>query len=266
MLARHGLEARKSLGQNFLVPGAAERIARIAQLGKDDWVVEIGPGLGALTDELCERAARVIAIDLDEKMIGVLRRELATRENLELVHADALKTDFAPLAGRAGRKLRLVGNLPYYISSPLIRHAIAQRAHLVDATFTLQKEVAERIAAKPGSKTYGALSVLVQLFCDASVEAKLAPGSFHPRPGVDSAVLRLVFLPVPRAEVDFAKFERVVFASFEHRRKTILNSMRDAGVDGAADALARAGIDPKRRAETLSVPEFAKLTAAVGER
>lgn len=271
LLKKHHLEARKSLGQNFLLPGNGERIARVAGIGKSDWVVEIGPGLGALTEALCDRAEHVIAVDLDKAMIRVLEKELGDRKNLELVHGDARTLDLAEIHARAGRKLKLVGNLPYYASSPLLRHAIDQRAHVSDVTFTLQKEVAERIAASPGGKIYGALTVLTCLWADASVPMKLAPGAFHPKPGVESAVLKLVLRETPRTVVeDFAMFEKVVFAAFAQRRKTIQNSMKDSGLGlpaaGIAEVLAQAGIDPMRRAETVSIEEFGKLYDAVRGR
>ncbi|HVO29796.1 MAG TPA: 16S rRNA (adenine(1518)-N(6)/adenine(1519)-N(6))-dimethyltransferase RsmA [bacterium] len=268
ILRKHGLEAKKSLGQNFLVPGAAERIARAARVRAGDVVVEIGPGLGALTEALLDLGAEVVAVDLDERMLAILREELAGREKLTLLHGDARDFDLAGIAARAGRPVKLVGNLPYYVSSPILRRAVAERAHLESATFTLQKEVADRIAAPPGSKTYGALSVLIGLYADASVALKLPPGAFHPPPGVDSAVLHLQFLKSPRAEVaDYAWFEKVVYACFSHRRKTVLNSMKDSDLDLPAEtltkALAAAGIDPMRRAESMSVEEFARLAAAL---
>lgn len=269
LLKRLGLSARKSLGQNFLVPGWAEKIAAAARVAPGDVVVEIGPGLGALTHALLDRGARVIAVDLDEAMIRVLREQLGGRPELELVHADARTLDLAAIAERAGSKVRVTGNLPYYASSPLLRRAVDQRAHVRSATFTLQKEVADRIAAPPGSKTYGALSVLTQVWADASVPLKLPPGAFHPRPGVDSAVLHLEMRERPAVEVpDAALFERVVFGAFSQRRKTILNSMKGSRELGVAaevvvQALATARIEPIRRAETLSVAEFGRLAEAV---
>ena len=274
LLQRHGLEARKSLGQNFLVPGPfAERIVRIAGVKRGETVVEIGPGLGALTGALVDAGARVVAVDLDEAMVRVLRETFAGNDAVEIVHGDARELELAPIAARAeGGKVRVVGNLPYYASSPLMRRTIEQRAYARTATFTLQREVADRIAAPPGSKTYGALSVIVGLHADATVPARLPPGAFHPRPGVESAVLHLVFRERPRAEVaDERLFEKVVFSAFGHRRKTIQNSMRDSTElplePGAiAKALSAAGIDPQRRAETVSVEEFARLANAVGDR
>lgn len=269
LLRKLGLSARKSLGQNFLVPGWGEKIAAAAQVASGDHVVEIGPGLGALTESLLDRGAIVTAVDLDEAMIRVLKKTLGDRASLTLVHADARELDFGAIAAKAGAKLRVTGNLPYYASSPLLRRAIDQRAHVRSATFTLQKEVADRIAAPPGSKTYGSLSVLTQVWADATVPLKLPPGAFFPRPGVDSAVLHLVMRDAPRVPVpDPAFFERVVFGAFSQRRKTILNSMRGSRELGAtpeavAAALAGAKIDPGRRAETLSVEEFGVLSESL---
>jgi 16S rRNA (adenine1518-N6/adenine1519-N6)-dimethyltransferase len=271
LLHRFGLEARKSLGQNFLVPGVGERIARATKVKAGDWVVEIGPGLGALTEALLDAGAHVIAVDLDANMLRILPEILGPRPELELVHCDARELDFAAIRARAPSPLKVVGNLPYYVSSSILRRTVDERAHLSSATFTLQKEVADRIAAPPGSKTYGSLSVLVGLYAKATVTLRLGPGSFLPPPGVDSAVLHLEMLATPRADVpDFALFEKVVYAAFAHRRKTIQNSMKDAALPlppgGLAAALAEAGIDPIRRAETVSVEEFGRLTAAVASR
>lgn len=268
LLDQYGLRAKKGLGQNFLLPGTGERIVRAARITADDWAVEIGPGLGALTEALLDVAARVIAIEIDPDMVRVLEGEYGDRPNLEIVQADARDFDLAAYHERAGRKLRLLGNLPYYLSSPLVRRAVEQRAHVVDAHFTLQKEVADRIAAPPGGREYGSLSVITGVWADASVALKLSPGAFHPRPGVDSALLRLVFRETPRVPVDDpALFERVVFAAFGQRRKTIQNSLRrsDLPLDppAIAGALAEAGVDPGRRAETLSVEEFGALYEAV---
>lgn len=268
LLQRYGIEARKSLGQNFLVPGAAERIARASRVKAGDAVVEVGPGLGALTEALLDVGAHVVAVDLDRKMLAILAETLKDRPNLELVHGDAREFDLGAVATRLGRKLKLVGNLPYYASSPILRRAVFERAHLESATFTLQKEVADRIAAPPGSKTYGSLSVLIGLYADATVVLKLPPGAFHPQPGVDSAVLHLVFREKPRAAVaNFDRFEKVVYAAFSHRRKTILNSLKDSDLDLEGPVLlaglSAAKIDPIRRAETVSVEEFAALTAAL---
>lgn len=267
-LRKLGLSARKSLGQNFLVPGWGAKIAAAARVQAGDHVVEIGPGLGALTEALLERGAHVIAVDLDEAMIRALRKVFEGHANLELVHKDARELDLGEISARVGAKLRVTGNLPYYTSSPLLRRTIDQRQHVRSATFTLQKEVADRIASPPGSKAYGSLSVLTQVHADATVPLKLPPGAFHPRPGVDSAVLHLEMREHPRVPLpDPALFERVVFGAFSQRRKTLLNSLRGSRElalppEVVAAALKGSGIDPGRRAETLSVEEFGVLAEA----
>jgi 16S rRNA (adenine1518-N6/adenine1519-N6)-dimethyltransferase len=269
LLRKLGLSARKSLGQNFLVPGWGAKIAAAARVEAGDHVVEIGPGLGALTDALLERGAHVTAVDLDEAMIRALKQMFGSHERLTLVHADAREVDFGEIAARANAKLRITGNLPYYTSSPLLRRTIEQREHVRSATFTLQKEVAERIASPPGSKAYGSLSVITQVSADATVPLKLPPGAFFPRPGVDSAVLHLEMRATPRVPIpDPALFERVVHGAFSQRRKTLLNSMRGSAELGVTPevvvaSLAASKIDPGRRAETLSVEEFGVLSEAV---
>ena len=269
LLKKLGLFAKKGLGQNFLVPGWAQKIAKAARITGGDWVVEIGPGLGALTEAALDAGAHVIAVDLDEKMIERLPEILGPREGLELVHADARELDLAPLAARAGTKLRVIGNLPYYASSPLLRRAVDQRAHVRSATFTLQKEVADRIASPPGSKVYGSLSVLVGVHAEASLPLRLPPGAFHPRPGVESAVLHLEMRERPLVDMpDPAWFEKVVFAAFSQRRKTILNSLKGSAIrepERITAALAQAKIDPQRRAETVSIVEFGALSEALRE-
>lgn len=267
-LRKLGLSARKSLGQNFLVPGWGAKIAAAARVEAGDHVVEIGPGLGALTDALLERGAHVIAVDLDEAMIRALKAVFEGRPNLELVHMDARELDLGEISKRVGAKLRVTGNLPYYTSSPLLRSTIDQQEHVRSATFTLQKEVAERIASPPGSKAYGSLSVLTQVRADATIPLKLPPGAFHPRPGVESAVLHLEMRASPRVPLpDPALFEKVVFGAFSQRRKTLLNSLRGSRELGlppetVVAALAKSGLDAGRRAETLSVEEFGTLTEA----
>lgn len=272
LLRRLGLPARKSLGQNFLVPGWGDRIAAAAGVRPGDRVIEIGPGLGALTEALLERGAHVVAVEIDAAMIRALEELFAGRPGLELVHADARALDIGAIATRGPETLRVTGNLPYYASSPLLRRTIDARRHIRSATFTLQREVAERVASPPGSRAYGGLSVLTQVWADARLPLVLPPGAFYPRPGVDSAVLHLEMRESPRAEVtDPTLFERVVHGAFAQRRKTIQNSMRSSrelglSAGAVAAALAEAGIDPGRRAETVSVEEFGRLAVAITRR
>lgn len=260
LLEAHGLRAKKSLGQNFLVDEHhARRIVEAAEVESGDTVVEVGPGLGAITSILCECSKRVIAIELDDTLAGLLAEGLGEPANLTVVHADARDVDLAPYA-----PARLVGNLPYYVSSPLVRWATAQHEHLVNATLTLQREVAERIAAGAGSRVYGALSAIVGLWAERRIAFRIPAGAFFPQPDVESAILQLTFLDGPRAPVrSMEHYERVVFAAFSKRRKTLSNSLKSTGqwdvgeIEAALDA---AKIDGRRRAETLEVEELAALS------
>lgn len=251
---------KKSLGQNFLVDaGAASMIIDAASLTKADAVVEIGPGHGVLTRGLAGRAGSVTAVELDDRLYAELLREMADVPNLEVVLGDALKFPFDQLPGR----VKVVANLPYYISTPIITRLIDARAKISLMVLMLQKEVAERISAPPGGRQYGYLSVMVQLYAKAETLFTVPASSFYPVPKVDSAVLRLTVLPEPAAACrDYALFEKVVSAAFSQRRKTLANSLKSLkGIN--PDTIPRikdTGIDPTRRAETLSVAEFAALT------
>ncbi len=257
------IRAKKSLGQNFLRdPHYLKRIADAAQICSDDQVLEIGPGLGHLTHVLAERARRVLAIEVDDRLIDGLRREFAARDGFELLHADALEFDYASLQGR----WKVVANLPYYISTPIIQRLVQNRRTFISLTLMLQKEVAERIAAPPGGKDYGYFSVLVQYYAVPRIEFNVPPGCFTPQPEVDSTVVTLMMrdtppLPQCSEEVMF----RVVKAAFSQRRKTLRNSLKqlDAPRERMDNVQAAAGIDLGRRAETLSLEEFGRLAAAL---
>ena len=253
------IRAKKSLGQNFLKdPHYLRMIADAARLVPGDQVVEIGPGLGHLTRVLAASAGKVLAIELDERLIAPLRREFAANPNIEVVQADALGYPYASLPG----KWKVVANLPYYISTAVLQELIARREKFVSLTLMLQKEVAERIAASPGGKEYGYLSVLVQLYAEPRIEFTVPPGAFTPRPDVESAVVTLSLRGAPAVSVrDEGFLLRVVKAAFSQRRKTLRNSLRQ--LDPAKEKLEAAarltGIDLGRRAETLSVEEFGRL-------
>jgi 16S rRNA (adenine1518-N6/adenine1519-N6)-dimethyltransferase len=251
---------KKSLGQNFLRdPRYLGKIVHAARVGRDDQVLEIGPGLGDLTRALTERAKRVLAVELDDRLVSRLRSEFGSVPNFELVHADALEYDYASLTGR----WKVVANLPYYISTPLIQKLIAGRAKFVSLTLMLQREVAERISAPPGGRDYGYFSVLVRFYSVPRMEFPVPAEAFTPRPKVDSAVITLAIRDLPAFPVqDEAFFIRVVKAAFSQRRKTLRNSLKLLGLpdDAVASAASAAGIDPGRRAETLSVEEFCGLS------
>lgn len=267
LLRRHGLRPKKSWGQNFL--GSDHHLGAIADacaLEPGDTVVELGAGLGHLTRKLAATGARVVAVERDRDLVPILRDELAGLP-VEVIEANAATIDLAPIRARSDRDLVVVGNLPYHLSTEILFHVEAQRSLVQRMVFLLQKEVTDRIAASPGGKEYGVLSVLLQLHADVDVPHHVPSGAFTPPPEVESAVVRLERRDSPRADPgDEALFRKVVKGAFAQRRKTVANSLKGAGV-AAADALARAfeqaGIDPGRRAETLSVEEFAALTRAL---
>jgi 16S rRNA (adenine1518-N6/adenine1519-N6)-dimethyltransferase len=258
------IHPKKSLGQNFLTdPHYLRKIVDAAQVSDQDLVVEIGPGMGHLTRELVARARKLIVIELDDRLIPRLRDEFGSLPNVEIVHADALQYDYGSLPGRG----KVVANLPYYISTPLIQRLIAHRDRFSTLTLMLQREVAERIAADPGGKEYGFLSVLVQYFAVPRLEFTVPAGAFTPRPKVDSAVLTLVMRDHPEhAVADESLFLRVIKAAFSQRRKTLRNSLSQ--LDHPREIMdavhAKTGIDPGRRAETLSVVEFGILADFLG--
>jgi 16S rRNA (adenine1518-N6/adenine1519-N6)-dimethyltransferase len=271
LLERYGLHAKKSWGQNFLVdPRVQERIVAAAGLSRDDVVVEIGAGLGALTRRLVGQAGLVIAIEPDPDLANLLRQELGTSPGLRIEQADALLFDFAAAARAAGRPLVVVGNLPYQITSPLlfaITDAAAGGEVIGRAVLMVQKEFAQRMLTGPGSKVYGRLSVMVQQQAEGEIVFHVGPAAFHPRPAVTSSVLRLRPRPGPLAPVrDPAQFAFIVKQAFGARRKMLRRALEPiAGSEAAAAALMLAGIEGTRRAEELSVAEFARLADAFGE-
>jgi 16S rRNA (adenine1518-N6/adenine1519-N6)-dimethyltransferase len=253
-----GHVARKRFGQNFLAdPHYLARIADAVAPRPGDIVVEIGPGLGALTAELIARAGRVIAIEIDRDLAARLAERFPPHA-LELVVGDALAFDFRTL----GRNLRVVGNLPYNISSPLLFHLADQAGALHDLTVMLQKEVVARMTAEPATPEYGRLTVMLQVTFAIERLFTVPPGAFRPPPTVDSAVARLVPLGSAAPQIaDRARFARVVTAAFGQRRKTLRNALSDLV---SPPAFAAADVDPQRRGETLSVAEFVALADAAG--
>ena len=253
------IRAKKALGQNFLTDmNTVAMIAEAADIRPEDNVLEIGPGLGVLTHVLAERAGHVTAIELDERLFHKLNRDLHYK-NLEIILGDALKFPYEKLEG----KVKVVANLPYYISTPLITRLLAARDNVSMMVLMLQKEVAERLTAPPGGKEYGYMTVMVRLYAEARMLFTVSKEAFDPVPKVDSAVIRLDVRDLPAAPCrDYALFEKVVSAAFSQRRKTLRNTLKGSGLftpEGIA-AFEESGIDPGRRAETLSVTEFAQLT------
>jgi 16S rRNA (adenine1518-N6/adenine1519-N6)-dimethyltransferase len=259
LLRKYDLLPKRSFSQNFLIqPGAIAQIAdATAALGHQ--VVELGPGLGALTYALLERGCHVLAVELDRDMVRVLRAELSDQERLELRHSDAAKVDLGEYSSACGSKLVVTGNLPYQATGAILRRVIAHRGLLHGAVMMVQREVRDRLVAEPGTKQYGALTVFTRAAFEIETVCRLRPGSFYPAPKVDSAVVRLLPRKMPLAE-ETETFQSVVRAAFQMRRKTLRNALRALGNAERADhALSGAGIDPGRRGETLSVEEFASL-------
>lgn len=262
LLQRHGLRAKKSLGQCFLVDdGALCHILEAAELTETDTVLEVGAGLGALTRRLAAAAGRVIAVELDGRLIPILEGQLAGAANVELVHGDILSLDPAELAGGP---YKVVSNLPYYVTGAVLRHLLAASVRPQLMVLTMQREVAQRLSAGPGQMNL--LAVGVQYYGEVRTVRVLKAGSFYPRPGVDSAIVRVDLFPEPRVEVvDEALFFRVVRAGFGQKRKQLRNSLRAGlGIPAthAEKALAAAGIDPRRRAQSLSLAEWGRLADA----
>jgi 16S rRNA (adenine1518-N6/adenine1519-N6)-dimethyltransferase len=269
LLRRYGLAAKKSWGQNFLVSQRVYRaIVDATVAADDDWIVEIGAGLGTLTMRLAQRIPEgmLLAIERDRDMVRVLEAELGHLDNVEIIEANALKYDLVAAARWHGDPIAVCGNLPYQISSQILFHILEARQHVSRAVVMLQREVADRLLAKPSTKAYGALGVLVQTYADVTSVVRASPGAFVPAPEVESTVVKLVPKPPPEAaQRDPHHYAAVVHAAFRQRRKTLRNAIR-AGFGEAADpALERAGIAPERRGETLSIGEFAALSDALAD-
>ncbi len=254
---------RQALGQHFLRDATvAHAIVDLVGPTADDFVLEIGPGEGALTGELQRRAGRFVALEIDPVLAARLRQRFP---GAEIIDADARGWDYGALTAPPGGRVLVVGNLPYSVGKPILMALVTARTAIQEMALMLQREVAERVAAAPGSRTYGSLSVLTQLYCDVRVAFKVPPGAFKPPPKVDSAVIHLKVLAEPRvALADERRFHTVVRAAFAQRRKTLANAL--AGGLGVAAGAARgaaeaAGVDPGRRAETLTILEFARLAA-----
>ena len=260
LLSKYELQPKRSFSQNFLIqPDAIAKIADAA-LAMGDQVVELGPGLGALTHALLERGARVLAVELDRDMVRVLDAEFANRDRLEVRLGDAVDLDLEAYSNACGAKLVVTGNLPYQATGAIIRRVVAQRAVLEGAVLMVQKEVRDRLIAPPATKEYGALTVFTRAAFEVETVCRLRPGSFYPPPKVDSAVVRFTPWAEPLAE-ESESFRQVVRAAFQMRRKTLHNALRALGDAGRSSrALSEADIDPGRRGETLSVEEFARLT------
>lgn len=266
LVKKYNFKFSKSLGQNFLIDDSVlEDIVNGAEVNGEDFIIEIGPGVGTLTAQLLMKAKKVTSIELDNDLIPILTEELGEHENFSLIHNDALKVDFNEVIGDE-KSVKLVANLPYYVTTPIIVKLLKDGYNFKSLTIMIQKEVAERINAEPNCKEYGSLSVLVQYYCDTKIVRRVVPSSFIPRPKVESIVIRLDRLPEPRVK---AKDEKLMFdlvrAGFNMRRKTLWNAAKSFNLskEDLEKAFENSGVDQKRRAETLSLQEFADLADCI---
>ncbi|MFZ5642773.1 MAG: 16S rRNA (adenine(1518)-N(6)/adenine(1519)-N(6))-dimethyltransferase RsmA [Bacillota bacterium] len=272
LMEKYGFRCRKSLGQNFLADAnIVNKIVSSALLEKDDVVVEIGPGLGVITRAAAERSRAVVSLELDRALLPILEETLQEYKNINIVQGDAMEASFDNLVetctGHRGQ-YKLIANLPYYITTPVIMRLLLNSFNISVLVIMVQQEVAERLAAPPGGKEYGSLSVAVQYFTESQYLFKVPRTVFIPKPDVDSAVVRLVKRPKPPVEVsDEDLFFKVVRGSFGQRRKTLLNSLDSAFTNISRERikyiLQETGIDPRRRGETLSIKEFAVIAEAL---
>lgn len=262
ILKTFNLRADKRLGQNFLVDEQiVKQIIAAAELSAEDTVLEVGPGIGTLTQALAETGAQVVAVELDRRLLPVLAKTLAGYDNIEIINEDILQLDIRKAVPQ--ENFKVVANLPYYITTPIIFNLLEQKLPMERLVAMVQKEVAERMVAKPGGKDYGALSVAIQYYTEPAIAFVVPPASFVPPPSVDSAVIVCKRRQEPPVQiVDEKLFFRVVKAAFSVRRKMLSNALKNMGIDNeqAAAWLELAEIDGKRRGETLSLVEFAALT------
>ena len=260
---------QKKFGQNFLIDGhVLDKIIAGAGVTKDDMVLEIGPGIGTMTQYLAEAAGKVVAVEIDRNLLPILQETLADYDNVKVIHADVLSLDLEKLVQEenGGRPIKVVANLPYYITSPIIMALFEQHVPLANVTVMVQKEVAARMKSGPGSKDYGALSLAVQYYAEPYIVANVPCNCFMPRPNVDSAVIRLTRYEEPPVQVkDEKMLFKIIRASFNQRRKTLQNGLNNSSElnftkDQIAAAIAEAGFSPSVRGEALTLEQFAKLT------
>ena len=268
VLQKHEFQFKKKFGQNFLIdPHVRDKIVDAAQITKDDFVLEIGPGIGTLTQYLCENARQVLAVEIDDKLIPILKETLQPYDNVEVLHGDILKQDIQQIADtyNDGKPIKVVANLPYYITTPIIMELFESHVPLANVTVMVQKEVADRMKAEPGTKDYGALSLAVQYYAKPYIAAFVPPNCFMPRPNVGSAVIRLDCLARVPVEVHNEKLMfRLIRASFNQRRKTLQNGIANSAElsftkEQAARAIEQTGFDVRIRGEKLGLEEFARL-------
>ena len=268
ILKKYNFNFQKRFGQNFLIDThILEKIVDEAGIDEDDCVLEIGPGIGTMTQYLCERAGRVIAVEIDKALIPILNDTLSSYNNVTIINEDILKVDITKLCNEYnnGRPIKVVANLPYYITTPIIMGLFESGCPLESITIMVQKEVADRMKCGPGSKDYGALSLAVQFYSSPEIVAYVSPESFIPKPGVGSAVIRLTRYPKPPVEVDDEKYMfKLIRTAFNMRRKTMVNSLMSGNLgltkEEILSAIDKLNLSPQVRGEALTLNEFAALS------
>ncbi len=275
ILDKYGFSFKKSLGQNFLIDtNILRNIVQHSGVTSESGAIEIGPGIGALTEQLAKNCKKVVAFEIDQRLLPILKDTLSAYDNIQIIHEDILKAEVAKVIKEEFtdqvEDLHVVANLPYYVTTPIIMKLLEEHLPLASITVMLQKEVADRMAAAPGTKEYGSLSIAVQYYTKAEVAMIVPKTVFVPQPNVDSAVIHLTVRDRPAVEVDDeAFFFEITRASFAQRRKTILNNLVSQLPEGKAkkelilQGLEKSGVDPIRRGETLSLQEFADLSNAL---
>lgn len=276
VLNKYGFHFQKKFGQNFLIDThVLEKIIRAADITKDDCVLEIGPGIGTMTQYLCEAAGKVIAVEIDQNLIPILTKDtLAAYDNVRVINADVLKLDLNRLIEEenGGKPIKVVANLPYYITTPILMGLFEAGVPLASVTVMVQKEVADRMQAGPGGKEYGALSLAVQYYAEPYIAANVPPNCFMPRPNVGSAVIRLTLHEKPPVEVaDEKLLFQIIRASFAQRRKTLANGLANSPELGyskeeIAGFLEACGFSPAVRGEALTLQQFSQLANVIAER
>ena len=274
ILQKYHFNFQKKFGQNFLIdPTVLDRIIRAARITKEDCVLEIGPGIGTMTQYLAESAGSVVAVEIDQNLIPILKETLAEYDNVSIINDDILKVDLNKIVEEknGGRPIKVVANLPYYITTPIIMGLVEKQVPLQSITIMVQKEVADRMQVGPGTKDYGALSLAVQYYAKPEIVANVPPNCFIPRPNVGSAVIRLTKYEQPPVTVrDVDRMFAIIRASFNQRRKTLVNGLGNAPELGlskerVAHALEEMQLSPTVRGEALTLAQFARLSDLLGE-
>lgn len=275
ILAKYDLKAKKSLGQNFIIDtNILRNIVDAGDVDKDTTVIEIGPGIGALTEQIAKQAKEVFAFEIDDRLLPVLDDTLSPYDNITIFHQDILQVDFKQFEEEYlsdASRIVVIANLPYYITTPIIMALLESDLLVQTMVLMMQKEVASRLEAKPSTKAYGSLSIALQYYTEVDVAFTVPRTVFMPQPNVESAIIRLDIRPEPIVKVkDQALFMKLVRASFQQRRKTIWNNLRKSlefkeQEEGLREAFVHSGIDPSRRGESLTIQEFAQLADAISE-